>query len=85
MWECKCDCGNIIVVFGKYLDNGHVSSCGCLKSLGENKIQEILTKLNISFEKEKTFDSCRFEDTKALARFDFYLPDYNIIIEYDGE
>ena len=85
MWECKCDCGNIIIVFGKYLDNGHISSCGCLKSLGENKIQEILTKLNISFEKEKTFDSCRFEDTKALARFDFYLPDYNTIIEYDGE
>ena len=85
MWECLCDCGNTITVFGKYLDNGHVLSCGCIKSKGETKIKEILIKLNISFETQKTFNSCRFEDTNQLARFDFYLPDYNIIIEYDGE
>ena len=82
MWECLCDCGNTITVFGKYLDNGHVLSCGCIKSKGETKIKEILIKLNISFETQKTFNSCRFEDTNQLARFDFYLPDYNIIIEY---
>lgn len=39
---------------------------------------------NISFIKEKTFESCRFLDTNQLARFDFYLPDYNLLIEYDG-
>ena len=27
---------------------------------------------------------CKFLDTNALAKFDFYLPDYNILIEYDG-
>lgn len=85
MWECLCDCGNIITVFGKYLENGHISSCGCIKSLGETKISKILTSLNISFKQQKTFENCRFPDTNQLARFDFYLPDYNIIIEYDGE
>lgn len=85
MWECKCDCGNKITVFGKYLDNGHISSCGCLKSLGEHKIQQILNNLNIKFETQKTFEECRFPDTNALARFDFYLNEYNILIEYDGE
>lgn len=85
MWECKCDCGNIITVFGKYLDNGHVQSCGCIKSLGEAKIQNILTELNINFEKQKIFKDCLFPDSKAPARFDFYLPDYNCLIEYDGE
>ena len=39
---------------------------------------------NISFVKEKRFTDCVFPDTKYLARFDFYLPDYNTLIEYDG-
>lgn len=85
MWECQCDCGNIVTVFGKYLDNSHVQSCGCIKSAGETKIKLILNELNIYFETQKSFETCRFEDTKALARFDFYLPKYNCLIEYDGE
>ena len=85
MWECKCDCGNSIVVFGKYLDKGHVSSCGCIKSTGEVLIREILASLEIEFEQQKTFDNCRFPDSGAKARFDFYLPKYNCIIEYGGE
>lgn len=28
---CKCDCGNEIEVCNKYLQNGHIKSCGCLK------------------------------------------------------
>lgn len=32
-WECKCDCGNIIIVRGGNLKNGNVKSCGCLKSI----------------------------------------------------
>lgn len=41
--------------------------------------------MNVSFEKEKTFIDCVNPKTNFLLRFDFYLPDYNIIIEYDGE
>lgn len=85
MWECQCDCGNTVTIFGKYLDNGHVQSCGCIKSAGETKIKSILNELNIYFETQKSFETCRFEDTKALAKFDFYLPEYNCLIEYDGE
>lgn len=33
---------------------------------------------------EKVFDSCLSPKNKYLP-FDFYLPDYNILIEYDGE
>lgn len=32
-WECKCDCGNIVIVRGGNLKNGAVKSCGCLKSI----------------------------------------------------
>lgn len=85
VWKCKCDCGNYCYVSSNYLKNGDTSSCGCIRSKGEEKIAEILSKNNIRFEQQKTFDNCRFPETNALAKFDFYLPDYNILIEFDGE
>lgn len=30
-WNCKCDCGNMVVVWGSNLRNGHTQSCGCLQ------------------------------------------------------
>lgn len=44
-----------------------------------DQLKNFLIDSNIRFEAEKTF-----EDFKG-HRFDFYLPDNNIIIEYDGE
>lgn len=29
-WQCKCDCGNIVVIQAANLKNGHSKSCGCL-------------------------------------------------------
>lgn len=52
------------------------------KSKGEEKIAEILTKMNIKFEREKRFEDCK---NKRPLPFDFFLTDRNIIIEYDGE
>jgi hypothetical protein len=31
LWECKCDCGKIVKVAGRYLRAGTKKSCGCLK------------------------------------------------------
>lgn len=31
VWECKCDCGNKVVVSGGALSSGKTLSCGCLK------------------------------------------------------
>lgn len=54
-------------------------------SQGEYIIQAILEENNINYEKEKSFKDFQYEDTKQYPRYDFYLPDYNILIEYDGE
>lgn len=32
-WNCKCDCGNEVVVFGANLTTNHSQSCGCVKSI----------------------------------------------------
>jgi len=29
LWECKCDCGNVIVTTGHNLRGGNTKSCGC--------------------------------------------------------
>lgn len=51
-------------------------------SKGETKIEEYLKSKNIKYIRQYLFDDCR--DVYALP-FDFYLTDYNICIEYDGQ
>lgn len=54
----------------------------CKESKGENIIFNYLLENNIEFIRQKRFKDCK--DKKQLP-FDFYLPDYNLCIEYDGE
>lgn len=84
LWKCKCECGNECEAIGWHLTSGRKSSCGCLRSKGEQKIYDLLTENNIPFETQKTFDNCRFPDTSNLAIFDFYV-DNKYLIEFDGE
>ena len=83
VWICKCECGNIIKVPSHSLLSGATTSCGCTKSKGEEYIISVLTNKNIIFETQKSFNSCRFPDTNALAKFDFYINN-QFILEYDG-
>lgn len=84
MWECLCDCGNTKITLGKSLRAGLVQSCGCIHSTGEQKINNILSILNINFISQKSFQDLR-NDSNNLLFVDFYLPDYNVIIEYQGK
>ena len=54
----------------------------CYQSHGEESISNIMNSWNIKFIPQKRFKDCR--DKRSLP-FDFYLPDYNACIEYDGE
>ena len=85
IWKCQCECGNIIDVSMNHLVSGHTQSCGCLKSSGEYLIGQILQKENINYQTQKIFQECLNPEHTNYLRFDFYLPDYNCCIEYDGE
>ena len=85
LWKCQCDCGTICYKYGIYLIHGETTSCGCLKSKGEEKIKSILINYNIEFIREKTFEDCINPLSGKKLFFDFYLPLYNLLVEYDGE
>lgn len=87
VWECQCDCGNITYVSTSNLTrpNGATISCGCVKSKGEEKIITQLIKLQIPFIFQKKFDNCIYPKTGRQLIFDFYLPEQNLLLEYDGE
>jgi very-short-patch-repair endonuclease len=85
VWRCQCDCGNQKNVVGWYLTSHSVKSCGCLaQSYPEYKIEQILIKEGIKYETQKTFEDFILPSNRK-GYFDFYLPDFNSIIEYDGE
>ena len=80
--DCCCKlCGHLWSPIGRSLKNGQ--GCPhCSMSKGEIKVKQFLELQKINYISQKTFDDCIYEHK---LKFDFYLPDYNIIIEYDGE
>lgn len=54
----------------------------CQESQGERTVASCLDKLNIKFERQHKFDDCR--GSLRPLPFDFYLPNNNTCIEYDG-
>lgn len=53
-----------------------------VKSNGEKELGKILKSKNIIFIKDKKFDWLKY---KRALRLDFYLPEYNIAIEVQGQ
>lgn len=54
----------------------------CNQSIGERQISIYLNKNGFAYIPQHIFNTCKY---KKCLPFDFYLPDYNICIEYDGE
>jgi len=53
----------------------------CKESKGERKIRFLLESNNIVFKSQKRFKECK---NINILPFDFYLPEHNICIEFDG-
>lgn len=87
-WYCLCKCGNNHIASTSDLKGGKISSCGCLKSRGEQKISEILIKNNYRFVKQFFFDDLKNADNTRYYFYDFGILDENnalqYLIEFDG-
>lgn len=82
----RCDCGKEYEIYAQNLTQGTTTSCGCVKEThGEQKIRFILEQNHINFINQKSFKDFIYEDTKGHPKYDFYLPEHKILIEYDGE
>lgn len=56
-------------------------NCNSGDTIGESKIEKILKNNKIKFDKQKNFKGMRY---KQPLFCDFYLPNYNLVVEYDG-
>lgn len=80
--KCK-KCGYIWSLNANSLKANGTSCKKCSYTYkGEDKIIEVLQLLNINYIHQYKFNDCI--DKRPLP-FDFYLPDYNVCIEFDGE
>ena len=67
------------------IPHNHLNGKGCPNcnmKKGEVAVKLFLETNIISFTTQKSFDGCIF---KKKLKFDFYLPEYNLCIEYDGK
>lgn len=80
--------GNFLSRPNSHLRLPHGQGCPrCNDSKGEIFISEILQSLDISFITQKEFDDCTNKVEGRYCRklkFDFFIPDSNTIIEFDG-
>lgn len=82
---CHCECGGQAIVQPANLKNGHTQSCGCISSLGQEKINAYLSSNNIHFKPEYCVTIDGFD---GFARYDFAILNGSnkakILIEYHG-
>lgn len=78
-------CGSILI---KDMNNLIHNKRGCSictrKSYGEFYVKEFLDKNNIKYVNQKSFDGLINPKTDRKLRVDFYLPDYDLVLEIDG-
>ncbi len=74
--------GDFVQRASNHLDG---KGCGaCCVSKGEEKIKQLLSDLLISFIPQAKFSWAINPKTGYNFKYDFYIPDYNLLIEYDG-
>lgn len=64
--------------------NSHIQGSGCSSSKGEEEVCNILLSNGIKFIREYTIQVPNEINTSGHAYIDFYLPEYNTFVEYNG-
>ena len=82
--DCKCSlCGFIWSARAGHLLEG-IGCPNCRKSKGEEVITHFLQQNAIDFVPQKRYDDLLGVGGRKLS-YDFYLPNYNLLIEYQGK
>lgn len=84
LYKCHCDCGNETIVLGRSLLNYTTTSCGCISSKNNSYINQFITNLGYDTICEKSV-MINTEEYTGRLRFDIFIPQLNLAIEYDGE
>lgn len=83
--KLKCMCNNCNTIWYATWDNlSHGSGCPrCVNSKGEKQVEKYLQNNNIDYVSEYVFNDLKgIHD--GFLKIDFYLPEFNLCIEYDG-
>jgi len=84
--DIRCEkCSNIFQSVPVSLWRGRVRGCPICektKSLGECRVERYLRQHNIQYRTQERFLECK---DKLCLPFDFYLPQFNTCIEFQGE
>lgn len=86
-WKCLCkNCGRIFTTKGANVRLGYTRSCGCIHSINEQKIINMLQEHDIQFSTQYTFPDL-VGIGGGLLRFDFAIFENNKLkklIEFNG-
>lgn len=88
-YRCKCACespcnNQLFTARSDNITEGMEYKPGCKKSIGEARIEKILRALHIRYAAQASFDTLINPKTGKKLFCDFYLPDYKMVIEFDG-
>lgn len=79
----RTQCGHVYNVSPDNLLRGKgCPRCSIRQSKYMDIVENYLDTHNIKYEKEKRFDDCKYI---RVLPFDYYIPDFNLCIEVDGE
>lgn len=85
--KVQCPEGHIFYITYNKFQQGRRCSV-CTKWKGEREIIRIFEKYNIVYEYQKKYEGLygiNKNKKTSLLSYDFYLPNYNLLIEYQGE
>lgn len=80
--RCNTHCHIWTLNINEFVNQHHRCPLCKIKSKGEIEVESILKQNYIEYIREYRFGDCKY---KKELPFDFYLPNNNICIEYDGE
>lgn len=83
--EFRCSCGRVFTTsfeIVSYYNKTRCDYCTQHMSSGEQKVAAWLDERGIDYTSQKTFEDC---GGMRKYRFDFYVPQFNACIEFDGQ